>query len=63
MPYVAEMIKKYGKTAQSNGCIMIPQIGIESAPSDLVTWILVDMIQKRFSAPTADVVVSVHDVT
>ena len=62
VPYVLDMITKYGKTAKSNGCIMIPQIGLESAPSDLLTWILVDMIKKRFSAPTADVVVSLHDI-
>jgi short subunit dehydrogenase-like uncharacterized protein len=62
VPWVADMIKKYSKTAQANGSIMIPQIGIESAPPDLVTWALVDMIRKRFSAPTGNVVVSIHDL-
>jgi short subunit dehydrogenase-like uncharacterized protein len=62
VPWVADMIKKYGKTAQANGSIMIPQIGIESAPADLVTWTLVDMVKKRFSAPTGNVVVSIHDL-
>ncbi|CZR66899.1 uncharacterized protein PAC_16800 [Phialocephala subalpina] len=62
VPYVADMIKKYEKTAQASGAIMIPQIGIDSAPADLVTWTLVDMIRKKLSVPTAEVVVSVHDV-
>lgn len=62
IPYVKEMIEKYSKTAQANGCIMIPQIGIESAPSDLVTWSLVGMIKERFDAPTANVTVSLHDI-
>lgn len=62
VPYVAEMIKKYERTAKKSGSIMIPQIGIESAPADLMTLSLVDMIKERFSAPTAEVVVSVHDL-
>jgi short subunit dehydrogenase-like uncharacterized protein len=60
--YVADMIKKYEKAAKASGAIMIPQIGIESAPADLVTWSLVSMIREKFSAPTAEVVVSVHEL-
>lgn len=62
VPYVAAMIKKYEATAKKSGAIMIPQIGIESAPPDLLTWSLVEMIKERFSAPTAEVVVSVHEL-
>jgi len=62
IPFVRDMIRKYETTAKKNGCIMIPQIGIESAPADLVTWTLVDMIRKRLSAPTGEVIVSVHDL-
>ncbi|KAH7419616.1 Saccharopine dehydrogenase-domain-containing protein [Cadophora sp. MPI-SDFR-AT-0126] len=63
IPFVRDMIRKYETTAKKNGCIMIPQIGIESAPADLVTWTLVDMIRKKLSAPTGEVIVSVHDLT
>jgi short subunit dehydrogenase-like uncharacterized protein len=56
------MIKKYEKTAKESGATMIPQIGIESSPADVMTWKLVDMIRKRFSAPTTEVVLSVHEV-
>ena len=62
IPYVAEMIKKYEKTAKESGAIMIPQIGVDSAPADLVTWTLVNMIRNRFSAPTAEAVVSIHEI-
>lgn len=62
VPYVADMIKNYEETAKASGAIMVPQIGIESAPPDLITWSLVDMIQKRLSVPTAEVVISVHDL-
>lgn len=57
------MIKKYENAAKASGAIMIPQIGIDSVPADLVTWTLVDMIWKRLSLPTAEVVVSVHELT
>ncbi|KAK0099496.1 hypothetical protein ONS95_000227 [Cadophora gregata] len=62
IPFIKDMIKKYEITAKKNGSVMIPQIGIESAPADLVTWTLVDMIRKKLSAPTGEVVVSVHDM-
>ena len=62
VPYVAEMIRKYEKAAKASGAIMIPQIGVDSAPADLVTWTLVNMIRNRLSAPTAEVVVSIHEI-
>ncbi|KAM3073854.1 hypothetical protein ACMFMG_008477 [Clarireedia jacksonii] len=57
------MIRKYESTAKENGCIMIPQCGIESAPPDLVTRVLVDTVRKKYSAPTGEVVVSLHEIT
>ena len=60
--YVCDMIKKYERTAKASGSIMIPQIGLESAPPDLVTWSLVSMIRDRFSAPTGEVILSVHEL-
>ncbi|TAQ85745.1 hypothetical protein B7494_g5933 [Chlorociboria aeruginascens] len=57
--WVSEMITKYEKAATANGSIMIPQIGIESAPPDLITWSLVDTIREKFSSKTGEVVVSV----
>jgi short subunit dehydrogenase-like uncharacterized protein len=63
VPWVAEMIRKYEKTAKENGSIMIPQCGIESAPPDLVTRVLVDTIREKYSAPTGEVVVSLHELS
>ncbi len=57
---MADMIKKYEKTAQSTGALMFPQIGIESAPPDLVTWSLASVNKERFSAQTKDVTVAVN---
>lgn len=37
---------------------MIPQIGIESAPADLLTWLLVNHFRRTASSPTAEVIFS-----
>ncbi|KAK5654088.1 hypothetical protein OQA88_7519 [Cercophora sp. LCS_1] len=61
VPFVHRMITKYASTAASTGALMFPQIGIESAPSDLVTWTLASLIRSSFSnAPTRDVTVSLR---
>jgi short subunit dehydrogenase-like uncharacterized protein len=43
------MIKKHHETAKLNRAIIIPQIGIESAPSDLVIWIMAKLIRDKLS--------------
>lgn len=45
-PWVLDMIKKHHSTAQSTSAIIIPEIGIESAPSDLLTWSLATLIRR-----------------
>lgn len=61
VPFVHRMITKYSATATSTGALMFPQIGIESAPSDLVTWTLASLIRSNFNgAPTRDVTVSLR---
>jgi short subunit dehydrogenase-like uncharacterized protein len=59
VPWVLRMLKKYEKAAKTTGAIMIPQIGIESCPSDIATWVLVSLIRKELSAPTGPVFLSV----
>ena len=61
-PWVLEMIKKYHKTAKANGAIIIPQVGVESSPSDLLTWALVKEIRERFSTGTREVIGSLHEM-
>ncbi|KAJ9137319.1 Trans-acting enoyl reductase [Pleurostoma richardsiae] len=60
VPYVARMIKKYEVVARANGSLMFPQIGIESAPPDLITWLLASRLRADLSAKTRDVTVSIH---
>ncbi|KAK4137136.1 hypothetical protein BT67DRAFT_372195 [Trichocladium antarcticum] len=60
VPFVAKMITKYEAVATASGARMFPQIGIESAPADLVTWSLAHFIRTTFALPTRDVTVSIH---
>lgn len=60
-PWVLEMIEKYDEMAKANHAIIIPEIGIESAPSDLLAFSLVNVIRRELSVGTKEVVVSIHD--
>ncbi|KAH6610404.1 hypothetical protein Trco_000424 [Trichoderma cornu-damae] len=59
-PWVYQMIKKYEKAAKESGAILIPQMGLESAPADLCTWALAAILRKQMNAKTKDVVISLH---
>ena len=56
------MIQKYHEIAKANHAIIIPEIGIESAPSDLLAFALVQVIRKELSVGTKEVIASVHDI-
>jgi len=61
VPFVARMIARYSDAAAASGALMFPQLGIESAPSDLVTYSLASLLRTSFSgAKTRDVVVSLR---
>jgi short subunit dehydrogenase-like uncharacterized protein len=59
-PWVYKMIKKYESIAKESGAILIPQMGLESAPPDLCTWSLANTLRKEMDAQTKDVVLSLH---
>ena len=61
-PWVLEIIEKYHETAKINHAVIIPEIGIESAPSDLLAFALVTLIREKLSVGTKEVIVSVHDL-
>lgn len=60
VPWVAKMIEKYEKTAKRTGALMLPQIGIESAPTDMCTWLMAKHIRETFGSKTKDVTMSIH---
>lgn len=61
-PWTYRMIKKYEKTAKESGAILIPQIGLESAPADLCTWALATTLRKQMNVKTRDVTISIHNI-
>lgn len=61
-PWVLEMIRKYHETAKVNHAIIIPEIAIESAPSDLLTFALAKIIREKLSVGTKEVIGCVHEV-
>ncbi|KAK0646235.1 Saccharopine dehydrogenase-domain-containing protein [Cercophora newfieldiana] len=61
VPWVSRMIARHSSTAAETGAIMISQIGLESAPSDLVTWSLASILRKSLTGTSMrDVVVSLR---
>ncbi|TDZ29339.1 Saccharopine dehydrogenase-like oxidoreductase [Colletotrichum spinosum] len=61
-PWTGQMINKYEAAAQETGATMFPQIGIESAPPDLVTWALAKELREKLSAKMSAVTVSIHQL-
>ena len=60
-PWVLEMINKYHATAKANKSIIIPSIGVESAPSDLLAFGLARLIRKQLSVGTSEVVGCIYE--
>lgn len=58
--WVSSMIKKYEDVAKNSGAIMVPQIGVESAPSDLTTWLLAEHVRDELDADTKEVTIAIH---
>ncbi|KAL8657058.1 MAG: hypothetical protein Q9226_002299 [Calogaya cf. arnoldii] len=59
-PWVYEMIQKHHDTAKATGAIIVPEIGLESAPSDLLAWTLATLIRKELSLDTKEVIACVR---
>ena len=59
-PWVLDMIEKYHEIAKANHAIVIPEIGFESAPSDILAFALVNLIRTELSVGTKEVIASIH---
>lgn len=62
-PWANKMIKQYEATARSTGAIMIPSCGMNTSPSDVLTWSMAQMIKSKLSAQVGDVVVEIHELS
>ncbi|KAJ5584966.1 uncharacterized protein N7459_004766 [Penicillium hispanicum] len=54
-PWVKLIIDKYHETAKANGAIIIPSMGVESAPADLLAWSLVKRIREDLGSATREI--------
>ena len=61
-PWVFELIQKFHDAAKARNAIIIPEVGVESAPSDLVAWSLAGVIREKLSVGTKEVISCVHDM-
>ena len=61
-PWVLEMIAKYHETAKAKHAIIIPEIAVESAPSDILAFALTQLIRKELSVGTREVVACMHEL-
>jgi short subunit dehydrogenase-like uncharacterized protein len=62
VPWVYDMVKKYDALAKKTGAIIIPQSGIESAPPDLISWMLAAYLRETLQVGTKELIVSLHDL-
>lgn len=61
-PWVRDIIVKYDDAAKKSGAIIIPEAGVESAPSDLVAYIATRLVRKVWDCGVMDVVAAVHEL-
>lgn len=60
--WVREIIEKFEETAKKNKAVIIPEIGVESAPSDLVAFSAVKLIREVWDCGVMDMVAAVHEL-
>ncbi|KAI9930462.1 hypothetical protein ASPWEDRAFT_26988 [Aspergillus wentii DTO 134E9] len=61
-PWVKSIIEKYHETAKSNGAILIPSVGVESAPADILTWSVVKRVREDLSTHTKEVTCAIEEM-
>lgn len=61
-PWVKEIIVKFDETAKKSGAIIVPEVGIESAPSDLIAYSATKLIRKVWDCGVMDMVAAVYEL-
>lgn len=61
-PWVLEMIRKHHDKAVKHKAIIVPSLGIESAPSDLLVRTLAHLVREELSVGIEEVTACVYDV-
>lgn len=60
--WVREIINKFEDTAKKNKAVIIPECGVESAPSDLVAYGAVKLIREIWDCGVMDMIAAVHEL-
>jgi short subunit dehydrogenase-like uncharacterized protein len=61
-PWVKSIITKYEADAKSSGAFLIPCVGLESVPSDLIAYKATQLIRKVWDCGVMDMVASIHEL-
>lgn len=61
-PWVKEMVEQHHEKAKATGAIIIPEIGFESAPSDLLAFSIVSAIRSKLGLGTKEIICSMHEI-
>ncbi|KAF2674199.1 hypothetical protein BT63DRAFT_419505 [Microthyrium microscopicum] len=62
IPWVYDMINRFHERAVASKTVLIPQCGIDSAPSDLIAHLLVRYIRSHYNEGTLEVVNCIHAI-
>ncbi|KAF4271533.1 hypothetical protein CNMCM8812_000447 [Aspergillus fumigatus] len=60
--WIREIIEKYHDVAKSNGAIIIPSVGVESAPADILAWSVVKRVREDLSSDTKEVIGAIEEM-
>lgn len=60
-PWVREIIQKFEPVAKKSGAIIIPEIGVESAPSDMLAYVATKLVRDVWDCGVMDIVASIHE--
>ncbi|THC97847.1 hypothetical protein EYZ11_002700 [Aspergillus tanneri] len=61
-PFVKSIIEKYHESAKASGAIIIPSVGFESVPADILSWILVKRVREEFSCHTREITCAIDEL-
>jgi short subunit dehydrogenase-like uncharacterized protein len=61
-PWLKSIITDYEQTAKSSGALLIPSVGLESVPSDLIAYKATQLIRKIWDCGVMDMVGSIHEL-
>lgn len=60
VPWVYDMIAKYDALAKKNNSIIIPEIGLDSVPADILAYVLAREVRKRYNAACERVMATLY---